>query len=121
MAKKQRRYSNRGRGNLPNQYFRRSLVAIEPDLFTRKFQQQLGEPLQIDHGVDRTRHYIVQTHRLDNVWTVVDEVEGVQTKLPHQVIAAILRHRNVIITQQRHDRAVEQAEATIAKAQEAGV
>ena len=116
MAKTKRRYSSRNRGELPNEYHRRSLVAIEPDLVERKFQQQLGEPVQIDYGVDRTRHYIVQTHRLDKVWTVVVEVEGVQTKLPAQVIATILRHRDTIIKQQRHDRAVEQAEATIAKA-----
>ena len=116
MAKKQRRYSNRGRGDLPNEYHRRSLVAIEPDLFTQKFQQHLGDPVQVDRGVDRTRHYIVQTHRLDKVWAVVVEGEGVQTKLPAQVIATILRHRDTIIKQQRHDRAVEQAAATLAKA-----
>jgi hypothetical protein len=120
MAKKQRRYSNQSRGDLPNEYFRRSLVAIEPDLFTRKFQQQLGDPVQLDQGLDRTRHYIVQTHRLDKVWTVIVEVEGVQTKLPAQVIATILRHRDTIIKQQRHDRAVAQAEATITKATEGG-
>ena len=116
MAKKQRRYSNRGRGELPNEYHRRSLVAIEPELFERKWQQQLGEPIQMDRGVDRTRHYIVQTHRLDKVWGVVVEVEGVQTKLPAQVSDTILRHRDAIIKQQRHDRAVAQAEAAIAKA-----
>jgi hypothetical protein len=116
MTKKPRRYSSRGKGELPNEYHRRSLVAIEPHLFERKFQQQLGDPPQMDHGVDRTRHYIVQTHRLDTVWTVVVEVEGVQTKLPAQVIATILRHRDTIIKQQRHDRAVAQAEAAIAKA-----
>jgi hypothetical protein len=72
MAKKQRRYSNQSRGDLPR------------------------------------------------VWTVIVEVEGVQTKLPAQVIATILRHRDTIIKQQRHDRAVAQAEATITKATEGG-
>ena len=115
MAKKKsirrkRVYSNRGRGSLPNEYCRTKLCEVRPDLFELKFQQNIGEAMQIDRGVERPRNYIVKTHRLDNVWPVFVEVEGVQTRIPHRVIEAMLAHRASIERQQRHDRAIERAE-----------
>jgi len=97
-TRKSRSQPRSERGLFPGESKRRSLITIIRDT--------LG-PNGDKYGRE-THNYIVQTHRLDGVWTFEVEYRGQTWTLPGKVVEAMSRHRKSIIRVEHNARAREQ-------------
>lgn len=95
----------RHEGLLPGEYRRRSLVAVE---------RVMVEPVATtgERGLQATDIYVVQTRRMDNLWTHWAQMPaGTEpsqlVRLPGKVVDAMLRHRESINKEHRRRTAQE--------------
>jgi hypothetical protein len=100
------------KGLLPGEYKRLSTVQVE-----RLDRNGAVDPLYRDTGSDMysTHNYIVQTHRLDTVWSYTIEVEGARWRIPGKVMEAMVRHKESIIKDHKRRVSVERHARTKAK------
>ena len=111
----------------PGEYRRRSLVTVEMDGFEAQVfaPEKLAEQERINPGkalvdsVGVEEHYIVSTHRLDKVWTITVEHDGVVTKIPGKVMERLIAQREAIIREHRVRTGKQSAQARLSKVAQA--
>ena len=109
--------------HLPGEYRRRSLVTVEMDRFEAQVfaPEKLAEQERINPGkalldsVGVEEHYIVATHRLDKLWTITVEHDGIVTKIPGKVMERLIAQRDQIIKENRKAAGKEGARTRLAK------
>ena len=108
MAK--RKHTINRKGLLPGEFIKRSLITIPAGLD--------AACIDLERGKTQDLHYVVTTRRQDNIWTIEVEYQGQRFRMPHQVVERINQQREAIMREQRHVKAVENAQLQIHKSQE---
>ena len=98
-----------GKRLLPGEFRKSGLVTIEMDGWRpwtkRSRAGRCGAAWRVQE------RYIVDVHRIDGVWDIEIEHDGVVTKIPGAVFDRITDYRKAIITEGRKRRGREQAES----------
>ena len=97
------------KGFLPNEFRKRSVVAVERVRGEDEARRATDSDLLMT-----TDTYIVNSRRIDTDWTFVMELNGIQTRIPSKVMERFISQREAIITEQRKQRGAERATQKIA-------